>query len=196
MSVVVRRGAYSARHPDSPIALGWDEAGPVRVGYRGEIAHAVSSSDLKRAYGLAVCSSTGEAVDVHQSITKLWPDLTPADYLVKWIRTALTWADAHDIGDCSVDQQEAWDAGRLADYDQVQAELAQVAPLWFTDWLDRLLHRPKIDMLIELGAHEWLNAGAPYPRDEAWAVKMGVQWRRRLQSGEQVARVIRELEVF
>jgi len=86
-----RSATYWARHPDSPLARACSDVGAVRVSdtLRADIAHRVSTTDLRRAYALGVISATdGLLPDVHQHDSGLWPDLSPADYLAEWITTA------------------------------------------------------------------------------------------------------------
>lgn len=194
------RPRYSDVHPDSPIARGYDIAGPVNVpADRADIAHSVSVSELRRAYSLGVCSATrGLAPDSHQMETGLAPQIDNAsDYLAWWIGQALSWADQpDDIGAVNPDESDAWHAARLAQIDQWAAELVTVAPVWFVDWAGRLIHPPKWQHLIELGAAQWLGAPAPHTPGDQWADRMGRQWAARLRSGEHVAAVVRDLEQF
>lgn len=89
-------GAYSARHADSPIALGWDIAGPVHVPdhLRPDIEYMVGRRELRQAYGLQIISASGGLEpDVHQVETGLWPNIShPADYLARWIVTGIRWS--------------------------------------------------------------------------------------------------------
>lgn len=195
---------YAGRHSDSPIALACSTVGPVRVvdNLRADIAHGVSTRDLRRAYALGVCSaSSGFAPDVHQHDSGLWPDLSPADYLARWIRTALQWADksmlARMADNCgSLDEQDRYEAARSARLDQWAAELVTVAPAWYVDWLARLIHPPKWGYLVEIGAAQWLGEPKPYRIETDWAEKVRRQWTRRAQGIAQVARVVKALEEF
>lgn len=193
--------AYSAVHPDSPIARGWDIAGPVRVGDKSDLVHAVGSTELRRAYGLGIISaSSGLPADVHQVETGLRLDLVhPADYLVWWVSQGLQWADqpSTDLTGVNPDLEDEYESARLARIDQYAAELVQIAPVWFVDWLARLIHPPKWVWLVEQGAHIWLDGDTPRPVDADWFGKMVRQWQRRFESAEIVTRVTEQLrEVF
>lgn len=114
-------GAYAHKHRDSPIAKACSDVGAVLVtsSVRSDIAHGVSRRDLARAYGLGVCSAShGFPADVHQHASGLWPELSPADYLVRWVETALQWATVHNGQAGSIDEQDAWEATRVAQLDQ------------------------------------------------------------------------------
>lgn len=192
-------GAYAHKHRDSPIAKACGDVGPVQVTstVRADIAHACGRHELARAYGLGVCSvSHGFAPDVHQHASGLWPELSPADYLVRWVETALQWAQTFDDRVGSVDEEEAYDAAKLAQIDQWAAELVAVAPVWYVDWLARLVHLPKRRYLVEIGACHFLGAPRPMPVDAEWADKVRRQWQRRAQGIRQVEHVAKALEVF
>lgn len=191
--------SYSTCHPDSPIALGYDLAGPVHVpSDRADIAHAVGRKDLQRAYGLGICSaSRGLAPDSHQVATGLWVGEIdhPADYLARWISTGVHWSTVAPA-DVNPDAEDAYEADRLARIDQHAAELVDIAPAWYVNWLARTVHPPKRAYLVELGAAAWLDAGAPITPSDGWVDKVNRQWARRVASGEHVDAVVRELEQF
>ena len=192
---------YAHKHRDSPIAKACSDVGPLMVtdSVRADIVHAVSLSDLRRAYALGVCSAShGFAADVHQTYSGLWPHLSPADYLAEWVGVACHWHKGigGETEQCSEDQAEAWEAQRFASCDQWAAELVTVAPVWYVDWLARLVHPPKWLYLVELGAAQWLGAPAPSAPAEDWGDKVRRQWARRAQGAEQVARVVEALEEF
>jgi hypothetical protein len=182
MTTIVRRGAYSARHPESPIALAWDTSGPVHVAdhLRADIANAVGRRDLQRAYGLAIISaSAGLEPDVHQHETGLWPDIAhPADYLTTWIRTGLQWADG-TADDVDPDADDKYAEMVAAEVDEWAVELVKCAPAWYLDWAGRLVHPPKYEYLIRLGAHQWLGTAEPADPGTGWSRKIDAQWSRR-----------------
>lgn len=190
---------YSTCHPDSPIALGFDLAGPVHVPTdRADIAHAVGRKELERAYGLGICSAShGLAPDVHQVASGLWINevVNASDYLARWISTGVHWSTV-DISASNPDEVDAYNADRTARIDQWAAELVTFAPAWYVDWLARTVHPPKWAYLVEQGAHVWLGAPAPYPIADGWVEKVNRQWARRVASGEHVDAVVRELETF
>ena len=194
--------SYSVLHPDSPITLGFDHAGPVHVPTdRADLAHAVSRKDLATAYGLGVCSATrGLEPDSHQVATGLRLDLThPSDYLAWWVSTALQWHRKPSDDGENPDEADAYEAARVAQLDQWAAELVAIAPVWFVDWLTRLIHKPKWELLVEMGAQAWLDGPTPRDPQTDWSVKMGRQWARRFESSEIVERVthgLRDLEEF
>lgn len=201
--VRVARGpvrGYSTCHPDSPIALGYDLAGPVHVpADRADMVHAVGRKDLQRAYGLGICSATrGLEPDSHQVATGLWiGDIShPADYLAKWISTGVHWSAVDNTPAEDLDAEDEYNAARLAQLDQWAAELCTFTPSWFVDWLVRTVHPPKWAYLVERGAATWLDAGAPLTPAADWATKVDRQWARRIASGEQVDKVVHELEQF
>lgn len=204
MSVRTARGSartYSACHPDSPIALGFDHAGPVHVpADRADIAHAVGRKDLQRAYGLGICSaSRGLEPDCHQVATGLWVGEIdhPADYLAMWITTGVKWAVADIRSErVDVDAEDAYNADRTARIDQWAAELVTFAPSWYVDWLARTVHPPKWGYLVELGAEQWLEAGTVADPGAEWVGKVQRQWARRIASGEHVDAVVAEIEQF
>lgn len=203
MSQRVARGpvrGYSTCHPDSPIALGFDLAGPVHVpADRADIAHAVGRKDLQRAYGLGICSATrGLEPDSHQVATGLWiGEIShPADYLTRWISTGVKYSDIGTPEGDNPDAEDAYQAARLAQIDQWAAELVGFAPAWFVDWIGRTVHPPKWAYLVEIGAHQWLDAGRPVPPVAGWVDKVDRQWARRIASGEHVDAVVRELGQF
>jgi len=127
-------------------------------------------------------------------------DIThPADYLAWWISTAIQWHTRPSDAGEDPDAADAYEAARLADIDQWAAELVQVAPVWFVDWMGRLIHAPKWVLLVEMGAQAWLDGPTPRDPQTDWSVKMGRQWGRRFESSEIVERVthgLRDLEDF
>lgn len=193
-------GGYAHLHRDSPLAKACADVGAVLVADsdRADIAHAVGRHELARAYGLGICSRVhGFRPDVHQTYSGLWTSLAPADYLAQWISTGLQWADGStDSRVGSIDEQEAYEAARLAQLDQWAAELVKVGPVWFVDWMQRLIHPPKWQYLVEIGAAQWLGASKPFRHADEWAEKMRRQWTRRAQGIAQVERVVKELEQF
>lgn len=89
-----RAGAYSARHPQSPIAAAADQVGAVLLAdrMRVEVEHVFGVRELRRAYGLGVLSAdatVGVAPDQHQVLSGLWPELNEDEYLVRWVGLAL-----------------------------------------------------------------------------------------------------------
>jgi hypothetical protein len=182
--------AYGARHPDSPIALAWDIAGPVHVDdvLRPDIAHAVSLKMLRQAYALGVVSATGLPADVHQTETCLWPDLAPTDYLATWITTACAWAreerraavdePSDDANADRAEQNAIEHAGVVARW-AADLVVDDQVPAWFVAWLGRTVHAPKFTYLVELGAWAWLGALEPVAPEAGWAVKVDRQWRTR-----------------
>jgi hypothetical protein len=182
---------YWARHKDSPIAQACGTVGIVRVpdNLRADIASEVSRKDLQRAYGLGIISaSAGLAPDQHQVESGLWQDLAPSDYLVNWIKTGCNWSTSNGCSTSSNDRPAELEAeGQREMLDAWAAELVTVAPSWFVDWLDRTVHAPKFDFLVELGAAEWLGAGAPAIPATDWAGKAARKFTCRTRKNSQVA---------
>lgn len=193
-------GGYAHLHRDSPLAKACADVGAVLVddSDRADIAHRVGRHELARAYGLGICSKVhGFRPDVHQTYSGLWTNLAPADYLAQWISTGLQWADGDTstrVG--SIDEEEAYDAARLAQIDQWAAELVATAPAWFVDWMGRLIHLPKWRYLVEIGACHFLGAPRPIKVEAEWADKVRRQWQRRAQGIRQVETVVKALEQF
>lgn len=102
-----RAADYAVVHAASPIADAARKVGAVRLAdrMRPEIEHAVSTRDLRRAYGLGILSATtGLAPDVHQQESGLWADVEESEYLVRWIRAGVD-ATSWDTG------RDAWAEG-------------------------------------------------------------------------------------
>lgn len=171
------RGAadYYHAHRDSPIALACGQVGAVTVSeaIKPEIEHAVGPRDLRCAYGLGIISRLGTCpADVHQHESGLWPDVTPDEYLVRWISTGVKW---HRQGPLALDPpRESWDDLEAA-YNAPAVVVGQVDSVSIRPvrprldaYLQRLVHPPKVDYAYEVLAA--FESGRPVPElDERWA---------------------------
>lgn len=170
------RGAadYYHAHRDSPIALACGQVGAVTVSeaIKPEIEHAVGPRDLRCAYGLGIISRLGTCpADVHQHESGLWPDVTPDEYLVRWISTGVKW---HRQGPLALDPpRESWDdleAAYNAPAVAVEPAAVVVRPVRprLEAYLQRLVHPPKVDYAYEV--LEALESGVAVPElGERWA---------------------------
>lgn len=189
-----RQYAYSANHPDSPLALAWDTTGPVLVAdnMRADVAHAIDRTAWRRAYALGLISTDhGLPADVHQSHSGMFQDETnPADYLARWVETGCAWhvgknrhaMDSRAEQSSYADRQEVDELERVVDegdeLDRWTRELMSGTgvPAFWIEWASRLVYAPKFEYLVRLGAHAWLGAPAPREPGTAWSAKMGRQW--------------------
>lgn len=200
LRVASRKGAarsmgacYWHSHPDSPIAEaagGFAGALKITERIRPEIEHAISSRDLRVAYGLGIIStSQGCDPDVHQHATGLWPDVTEDEYTVRWIMTGVDWhrrggdggiagelarMNARTEDDLSVADVEAMLNDEacgtvVAPTDVVGAVSApMVLPQPMLDYLCRLVYLPKANYAADCAMA--LALGDPLPACEAaWA---------------------------
>lgn len=190
-----RQFAYSANHPQSPLALAWDIAGPVLVtdNLRADVAHAVDRTMWRRAYALGLISTGhGFRADEHQTYSGLFQDLAnPADYLAKWVETGCQWAagEKRDAIDQRAERtrEEPEPVDELDSWAQTLVGSADT-PSWWVSWGSNLVYASKFEYLVRLGAHAWLGAPAPRDPGTGWSKKMDAQWIRRSARCERLSK--------